>query len=630
MRVTDTAIGYAWRDGKHFDRHAWIRYTGWLIVLVALAFGLIATRYLSHVHVLEPHARFYLLCAYIGHFGSLALLFSVPLLITAMLIPSRYFLLPLSALLALVCLTLLALDTVVYDQYRFHLNGFVWELVTGPGASEIFHFSRLSFLVLLTVALVMGVAVLVGLNMAARLARKRRAGSVGKWLFTGWFCTLLISQSMHIWYEARYDAEIAGIPRHFPLFYPLTAKRAQVRLGWLDPDTVRTQRLIQHDDSNYELGYPVKPLECILPAEPKNVLVIVVDSMRADAFTPKVMPELFTLSEHDNALYFTEHNSGGNATNSGIFSLFYGVSALYWDEFAAAGAGAQWIRQHQAAGYRIGIFSSTTLQSPAFDRTVFASVPNLRLHSEGDSASEKDLKSIDSFERFLADGPPANPWFGFLFLDSAHSYDVPEGYETFKPQWAHVDHVLLNEKFDPKPYINRYRNALGFLDDNIGGLLERLDKRGDLDNTVVILTSDHGEEFNDLGLNYWGHGSNFFEYQIKVPLLMLWPGKTRQSFYHRTSHFDVAPTLLSEILGCTNPMTDYSMGKSLFDTKDKRDWLLVHSYFNYGVVTKDRVVTTYPVGGYDIHDLDGRRIKGARLDTKIEAEILRESTRFYH
>lgn len=111
--------------------------------------------------------------------------------------------------------------------------------------------------------------------------------------------------------------------------------------------------------------------------------------------------------------------------------------------------------------------------------------------------------------------------------------------------------------------------------------------------------------------------------------MILWPGKARRTIGHRTSHFDIAPTLMSEILGCTHPMSDYSTGKNLFDARAERDWLLVHSYFNYAVLTEERVVTVYPVGGYDVRDLDGRTIPNARLDPRIQADLLREATRFY-
>ena len=624
-----SVICYAWRYGKNFNRRSWVRYAGWLTLLAALVISLVATRYLSHIHTSELRSQLYLACAFIGHFGFLAAMFGLLLLFLGVLLPLRVVLLPVSMLMLIASLTLLAIDTVVYDQYRFHLNGFVWKLLTGPGASEIFHLSRLSLFVLFALAVVIASTSLVCVNIAARLAQKRRAGRISKWVFVCWFSAVLIGQSMHIWYEARYDAEITGITRHFPLYYPLTAMRAQVRFGWLVPDEVRNQQFTKLDGHSVDLAYPTVPMDCRPPPSPMNVLVLVVDSMRADAFTAQIMPKLFALSERDNALMFTDHFSGGNATNSGIFSLFYGISTLYWDAVAAAGAGAEWIRQHQRAGYRIGVFSSSTLMNPGFDRTVFASVPKLRLSSEGRRPSERDRTSIEAFESFVSDRATTKPWFGFLFLDSAHSYDVPEGYDIFKPQWARVDHVLLNENFDPLPYVNRYHNALGFLDDIVGQLLERLDVRGALENTVIVVTSDHGEEFNDVGRNYWGHGSNFFKHQIKVPLMMLWPGKTQQTIRHRTSHFDIAPTLMSELLGCTNPMSDYSMGKSLFDTQAQRDWLLVHSYFNYGVVTNDSVITTYPIGGYEIHDLDGRRIDGAQLESRIQADILRESTRFY-
>lgn len=623
------SAAHAWRQGKELDRRGWIRYVGWLSALSALAFDILATRYLPYVHTGELRGYLYLPNAYVGHFGSLAALFGLTLLPVAVLLPWRAVLLPASGLLLLAGLTLLALDTIVYAQYRFHLDGFVWDLLTGPGAREMFHPSWFSILALLTLALAIALLTLLALTLAVWLAHEHRLRGVGKYVFAGWLGAVLVAQSMHAWYEARYDAEIAGITRHFPLYYPLTAKRAFVELGWLDPSAVRRENLAGLDHRDESLRYPARPLECHTPDAPKNVLVIVIDAMRADTFSASVTPELFALGERDDALLFTDHFSGGNVTKSGIFSLFYGLPATYWDGFAAAGAGAEWIRRHQAAGYRIGVFSSATLQSPAFDRTVFASVPELRLSSEGNRPSERDRSAIDALDRFLASGAPDEPYFGFLFLDSAHGYDVPAGYEKFRPQWERVDHVKLNEHFDPEPYFNRYRNALHFLDERLGQLLERLSARGDLDDTVVVLTSDHGEEFNDLKQNYWGHGSNFLEYQTKVPLMILWPGKARQTIRHRTSHFDIAPTLMSEVLGCTNPMSDYSTGESLFDAAAERDWLLVHSYYNYGVVTDDQVITTYPVGGYEARDLDDGRLADARLDVRTEADILREVSRFY-
>jgi len=243
--------------------------------------------------------------------------------------------------------------------------------------------------------------------------------------------------------------------------------------------------------------------------------------------------------------------------------------------------------------------------------------------------SIRDKVSISEFNQFLNNRSKEHPFFGFLFLDSVHGYDVPTGFEKFKPQWENINHAKLNNDFDPTPYFNRYKNSLHFLDQQLGQLLQSMQAAGDLDDTIVILTSDHGEEFNDLKKNYWGHGSNFSEFQTKVPLLILWPGKQRQTFDHRTSHFDVAPTVLSEVLGCSNPINEYSIGYNLFDVTEPRDWLLIYSYFNYGVVSDDVIVSTYPTGAYEVRDKSYNRTPSVKVDSTIGTTLLNEVSRFY-
>jgi len=528
-----------------------------------------------------------------------------------------------------VMMLLLLVDTIVYSLYRFHLSGFVWELVTGPAAGEIFQISTATIVWGLTAFGISLLMSLTALSLATVLSGKSLFVGKLRYCLCVWLTTVLSSQMLHIWYEAHYDAEITGVTRHLPIYYPATAKRFMAKHNLIEPEKTRSLALTVRQPVRSSIKYPFQELNCEVPENPKNVLVIVVDAMREDVLSHAITPNLYALSQDNSAQVFTEHFSGGNVTKSGLFSLFYGLPTSYWDGFAAAGIGAEWISQHQAGGYEMGIFSSSSLLSPAFDRTVFSSIPDLRQHSEGESPSERDKQAILELDEFLVNRTNTKPFFGFLFLDAVHSYDVPDGFEKFTPQWDSVDHVKLNNNFNPNPYFNRYKNALYFVDSLLGDMLSKLDARRDLDNTVIILTSDHGEEFNDLKQNYWGHGSNFTKYQTQVPLVILWPGKTRQVYTHKTSHFDVAPTIMSQLLGCSNPANDYAVGRSLFDSDNPRDWLLVHSYFNYGLVTDDKILSTYPVGGFDIRDSLYHRITNVRLESTIVLEALEVMSRFY-
>jgi arylsulfatase A-like enzyme len=69
--------------------------------------------------------------------------------------------------------------------------------------------------------------------------------------------------------------------------------------------------------------------------------------------------------------------------------------------------------------------------------------------------------------------------------------------------------------------IDLYDAAIAYLDDEIGKLLGRLDARGRLDNTIVVITSDHGEEFGENG-HYW-HGQSLYNAAVHVPLLIVYP-----------------------------------------------------------------------------------------------------------
>lgn len=108
MRLIGFAFYYAWIHSRDFDRRSWVRYTGWLTILLAFTFGLLGTRYLVHVHANEVRAQLYLLIAFIGHFGLLAALLGVPLLAIVVLIPSRLVLLVVAP--AMVSATLLSIN----------------------------------------------------------------------------------------------------------------------------------------------------------------------------------------------------------------------------------------------------------------------------------------------------------------------------------------------------------------------------------------------------------------------------------------------------------------------------------------------------------------------------------------
>jgi arylsulfatase A-like enzyme len=66
-----------------------------------------------------------------------------------------------------------------------------------------------------------------------------------------------------------------------------------------------------------------------------------------------------------------------------------------------------------------------------------------------------------------------------------------------------------------------YDDCIAYLDRQVGSLLDELDRRGVLRNTVVIITSDHGEEFGEHGV--FNHGFSLYLHELLVPLVILAP-----------------------------------------------------------------------------------------------------------
>jgi len=101
------------------------------------------------------------------------------------------------------------------------------------------------------------------------------------------------------------------------------------------------------------------------------------------------------------------------------------------------------------------------------------------------------------------------PWLGFLNYFEAHDpYYPPENYrDRFSSDDVQLD---------------KYDGALTVLDADLDRLLGALRDRGDLDNTIVILASDHGELFGEHGLRQ--HGNSLYIQLLHVPLVLWGPG----------------------------------------------------------------------------------------------------------
>ncbi len=604
-------------------RAALLRWAGWFFLGNAGIALLISLRYLGAVRLPDgEYALLFSVLAFIGHFASLGFIGALLLFLPILILPYRRLAFFLGIVLATLFILGITIDTFIFSQYRFHLNGMVLNLLLGGAAEEIFTFSGIMW----GIALLFLVALVAAEWWLARSVWRFVQATPGRphgYLVGSILFTVFLAQNiMYAWADATSYTPITKQIRLLPAYQPLTAKRWFVKHGWVDLDA---RPVLSRIDKSSSLDYPKHPLRCEASAKPLNILYLVIDSWRFDAMTERITPNVHRLAQE--SLVFEDHYSGANSTRTGIFTLFYGLPGTYWHAMLAEQRGSVFVEQLMALGYRLGIFASAKLFSPEFDRTVFAAVEDLRVRSSGDTPRERDQNITDEFIDFL-DGTE-QPFFGFLFYDSPHGYDFPPDYPlVFQPSWGAVNYLLLDNDFDRTPFFNRYKNSVHYVDSLVGRVFKRLEHRGMLEKTVIVITGDHGQEFNDNKLNYWGHNSNFSPWQTRVPLVIHWPGKEPRHIRHQTSHFDITPTMMHDILGCSNEMQEYSSGKHLFEDEPE-PYLLLSSYGQFAVMEPDRITVVDEFGNVDILGQDYREIPGAALPTERMRSVMEEMSRFY-
>lgn len=588
------------------------RWAGWFGAANAGLYLLVALRYVTAWSWPESAlAALYVPLTLGGHVAVLGI--AVPFLVLGPLIaiwPERRVVMPVAVLIAAAGLVLLVLDSNLFIERRFHLSLFT---------AVLFETSTWVFTGIVLLTALVFEAMLAGTLQRWLAARPNPAG--GRPLAAALVGCWLGSQALHIWADAVAFSPVTRFTAVLPLYYPIHAKRTLARLGWLDEERVRAARLLRQGTGDAgDLRYPARPLRCAAPGSPApSVLWILVDALRPDAIDPVTTPVLARF--RDEGQYFADHWSGGNSSRMGLFSMFYGLPSTYWQTFYDLQRPPVLLDEFRRRGYTLMTSSAVGYGSPTLiDRTVFAGVPGLRPEADapGEAKNRQVTRDWLAWLGARPAGGPEPPFFAFLYYD---------------PPLTGVDGGLRPDdryqgKGEARERWVRYRGGVNLVDGEVGRVLAALRAAGLDRETLVMVTSDHGYEFDDLGLGYYGHASNFGPYQLRSTLLMQWPGRAPHRYTHRSAHQDLPSTLLQGLFGCTNPPGDYSLGRNLFDAVSWA-WIIAGSYHDHAIVEPDRIMVTEPGGFAEVLGPDYRPPADARLDAGLIEESLREMRRFY-
>jgi uncharacterized protein len=482
-------------------------------------------------------------------------------------------------------LGLLYTDTIVYRLLRYHFNGAVLNVALTRGSEDAVHLgwgvwgTVLVYLVVATAVQYQIWRAALGFTLRRKQAQRRLPLLLQPRVVV--LAVLLpaigLEKSLYAAADIQGDQEMLWAAKPLPI-YP------KVRVGrLLDPGGQRLPQLeILPEEAtlNYPLASPVVPGDGPRP----SFFLLVLDSWRKDMFTPELTPRLHAFAE--GARVFTDHLAGGNGTRFGLFTMLYGLHGSYWFKVLGAFKSPVLLDTLQDAGYDVRVFSAASQNFPEFLPTAWVGLPREHVVDEfldqngrprSNISYVKDGFVADAVESWLeqrrVDGDE-RPFFCFVLLDAPHQpYYNPGG--PYQPTVEHLNYIELGRTTEGpaldsliEKVLNTYKNSVVCADTTAGRLLDALESADELERTVVMVTGDHGEEFQENG--YWGHTSNFSPEQVAVPFYLKGPGIEAGEESRPTSHLDISNSLL-ELCGVDPAQRgDYSLGESLFDPPAER------------------------------------------------------------
>lgn len=311
-----------------------------------------------------------------------------------------------------------------------------------------------------------------------------------------------------------------------------------------------------------------------------NVLIVLFDALRADATEPYGSTEVRTPAMRELAeegVTFVDASSSSSWTRTSVASLFTSldpsVHGTLEDEDTLSSDLAYLPEIFRDLGYTT-LFMTT---NPTTGRAMGFARGSQHMHEFWERRHELLAESPDPdaladhvWERLLRPVLPGEnggePFFAYLHEPDPHGpYTPPAPYDTMYDFGytgnlrSRVDtlKLILNDQTrfeaqDIRYLRSQYDGEITFIDRYLGRLLERLEESGLREDTLVMLISDHGEEFMEHeGV---GHGVSLYQEQIHVPLVVSLPGVLPEGRRAEgpAALIDVPPTLL-DLVGAEAP-----------------------------------------------------------------------------
>lgn len=617
---------------------------GWFFFINSLLAWLIIFGYLPQMGTLtlvpditsvgSVFAYLYFIFAFLAQVSVFMFICGLLCLLVYLMARKRWLCMLVATFLSAILLCCLITDAIVFRLFHMHYAVIGFQVIQAGAISEVLPLGVREKLIAVCVVLaaLLLEALLAWLIWRLLVKRSQKLITVlmscllGIWVLV--YSSFSLAAADIVWHKAyRYMVLRTGriVPYLSQLYFSVFEHKHKTKI--LELGEIKTPVLIS--PIKKKLNYPLVDLKFVPATTKLNVLIIAIDTWRYSSMSEIITPSIYEFSKH--SLVFTNHYSGGNCTGPGIFSLFYALPPNYWASFLRARKSPVLIDSLQHQGYTVRAFLSAQSNFPQLDKTIFVNLKTLRRHTHGDTSLMRDKTITNEFIDFVENREKTKPFFAFMFYDALHNYcesDRPSS-NPFQPAVQACDRFSLDSSSDALPYLNLYNNKAHYVDQQVARVLSALKAQHLLHNTIVMITADHGEQMNDVGMGLWGHASSYSNYQLHVPLIVYWPGKEAQEIRRQTTHYDIAPTLMNEVLGSRNDPSDYSVGLSLFSPNVAK-YFIAGSYGDYAIIGKDKALRVYPSGDYQVVNLDGRLERSTDFNPEVLQKALQDLQRFFH
>ncbi|CCB88887.1 sulfatase-like hydrolase/transferase [Simkania negevensis] len=304
-----------------------------------------------------------------------------------------------------------------------------------------------------------------------------------------------------------------------------------------------------------------------------NIYLFIAESLREDFLTSETAPNVVQFREENIRLGQTLSNA--NCTQLSWYSIFHSQYPLGW-----AGKKNTWksgsipLQTLKKLGYKIRLYSAAQLKYYGAGELILgkknhlADTYHLYTHYAPVTAAETDEQVIQQLEKDLQEKWAKEGNVFLIFLDSTHfNYSWPKDWPLkFTPiSKEKTDLRVSNSLRDIELIKNRYRNSIHFVDSLFGRLITSLKQKKLYDDSLIVFTGDHGEEFFEEGQLF--HASHLSHMQTNAPIYYKL-GDNRSFEGLETdkilsSHVDIFPTILDTLIG-EKPFFKLFDGESLF------------------------------------------------------------------